>query len=156
MIPQYSAFEVGPQIVKAGVVERWLAKQPWGNTDTEVLENFKNCWETKRNISYIMKAVAKDPTGLEKLVQAKLISTSDTDFFPKDEIMTDEVIDLAVPWCGTEAVEEPGGLRTREQSAEERHLRRRHREAMVLNDGVQPISGGDIIERDDTLDDPRA
>lgn len=35
-----------------------------------------------------------------------------------------------------------------DQSAEEQRLRRRHREAMVLNDGTHPPGRGDIIERE--------
>jgi len=38
--------------------------------------------------------------------------------------------------------------RPRDQSSEEEHLRRRHREAMVLNDGTRPLGRGDIIERE--------
>ena len=38
--------------------------------------------------------------------------------------------------------------RVREQSAEEQRLRRRHREAMVLNDGTHPPGHYDIIERE--------
>lgn len=39
-----------------------------------------------------------------------------------------------------------GGRRPVEQSAEERRLRRRNREVMVLNDGSQPLAMSDIIE----------
>jgi hypothetical protein len=38
--------------------------------------------------------------------------------------------------------------RRRDQSSEEEHIRRRHREAMVLNDGTRPLGRGDIIQRE--------
>jgi hypothetical protein len=40
------------------------------------------------------------------------------------------------------------GRRRRDQSSEDEHIRRRHREAMVLNDGTRPLGRGDIIQRD--------
>jgi hypothetical protein len=38
--------------------------------------------------------------------------------------------------------------RRRDHSSEEEHIRRRHREAMVLNDGTRPLGRGDIIQRE--------
>jgi hypothetical protein len=38
--------------------------------------------------------------------------------------------------------------RRRDQSSEEKYLRRRYREAMVLNDGTQPLRRDDIIQRE--------
>jgi len=40
------------------------------------------------------------------------------------------------------------GRRRRDQSSEEEHIRRRHREAMVLNDGTRPLGRDDIIQRE--------
>lgn len=39
-------------------------------------------------------------------------------------------------------------LRRAGQSEEEEHVRRRHREAMVLNDGTRPLERGDIFQRE--------
>jgi hypothetical protein len=139
--------EFGPrEAIKAGIVHKWLAMEPWGRSEEEILENFKHCYAMKQNLSYLIMRIARDTLGLEQLVKAKLIATSDCDFFPRDVIMEDETVGRPA-WSDITNTE--GGPRPREQSAEERHLRRRHREAMVLNDGVQPIGAGDIIERDE-------
>lgn len=139
--------EFGPrEVIKAGIVHKWLAKEPWGSSEHEILENFKHCYTAKQNLSYLIIRIAQDPLGLEELAKAKLIALSDCDFFPRDVITEEERADRPV-WSDVTHAE--GGPRPREQSAEERHLRRRHREAMVLNDGVQPIGVSDIIERDE-------
>lgn len=39
------------------------------------------------------------------------------------------------------------GMRRAGQSEEEEHIRRRNREAMVLNDGTRPFERGDIFQR---------
>ena len=142
LISEFGAREA----IKAGIIHKWLALEPWGSSEAETLENFKHCYATKQSLSYLIMRLARDPLGLDQLVKAKLIAASDSDFFPRDVIMEDETVDRPV-WSDVTNAE--GGPRPREQSAEERHLRRRHREAMVLNDGVQPIGVGDIIERDE-------
>jgi hypothetical protein len=132
--------EFGPEgVIKAGIIRKWLVREPWGSTEKERLENFRHCYREMR-LSELILRIAHDPRGLELLVEAKLMDTTDRTFFPRPINTRENVLsDMSL-------VE--GGLRPREQSVEERHLRRRHREAMVLNDGVQPIGVSDIIERE--------
>jgi hypothetical protein len=133
------------EIIKAGIVPRWLAKEPWGSTEKEIQENFKHCYHNMR-LSELILRIAHHSRGLGELVETNLMDTSDTTFFPRPKMISEDstagehgLSDLGL----TE-----GGPRIREQSAEERHLRRRHREAMVLNDGVQPVGVSNIIERE--------
>lgn len=133
------------EIIKAGIVQRWLAKEPWGSTEKEIQENFKHCYSNMR-LSELILRIAHHPRGLGELVKAKLIDNSDSTFFQRSR---GNIEDSAVGENGlSDLTLTEGGPRLREQSAEERHLRRRHREAMVLNDGVQPIGVSDIIERE--------
>jgi hypothetical protein len=133
------------EIIKAGIVQRWLAKEPWGSTEKEIQENFKHCYHNMR-LSELILRIAHHSRGLGELVKAKLMDTSDTTFFPRPKMIGEDST------VGEQGLSDlgltEGGPRIREQSAEERHLRRRHREAMVLNDGVQPIGVSDIIERE--------
>jgi hypothetical protein len=133
------------EIIKAGIVPRWLAKEPWGNTEKEIQENFRHCYHNTR-LSDLILRIAHHPRGLGDLVKAKLMDTSDTTFFPRPKLISDN--NTAEEQDLSDLGHTEGGPRIREQSAEERHLRRRHREAMVLNDGVQPIGVSDIIERE--------
>jgi hypothetical protein len=138
--------EFGPdEIIKAGIIPRWLAKEPWGSTEKEIQENFKHCYQNMR-LSELILRIAHDPQGLADLVNAKLMDTSDTTFFPSSKIVIDDNIEGEHGLNDLSLME--GVPRIREQSAEERHIRRRHREAMVLNDGVQPVRVSDIIERE--------
>jgi hypothetical protein len=133
------------EIIKAGIVHRWLAKEPWGSTEKEIQENFKHCYSSMR-LSELIQRIAHHSRGLGELVKAKLIDASDTTFFPRSG---GNIEDGAVGENGLpDLTLAEGGPRLREHSAEERHLRRRRREAIVLNDGVQPIGVSDIIERE--------
>jgi hypothetical protein len=123
-------------ILKAKFVEKWLAKQAWGEDPEERLRNFRNYMEHRNNrIVHIVTKVKEYRRGLKALERAGLIdkeySRAGTQF------MTN--VDMA---------SEPLTLRAREHSAEEQRLRRQHREAMVLNDGTRPLGREDIIERD--------
>jgi hypothetical protein len=133
------------EIIKAGIVHRWLAREPWGNTEMEIHENFKHCYSNMR-LSELILRIAHHSRGLGELVKAKLIDPSDTTFFPRSRGNIEDSVagETGLP----DLTLTEGGPRLREQSVEERHLRRRHREAMVLNDGVQPIGVSDIIERE--------
>ncbi len=137
--------EPAEEIIKAGIVPRWLAEEPWGSTEKEIQENFKHCYQNMRLSELILLRITHHSRGLADLVKARLIHPSDTTFFPPPKMICD---DNTVGLSDLGFTE--GGPRIREQSAEERHLRRRHREAMVLNDGVQPVGVSDIIEREYT------
>src|SRR5579871_1672428 len=75
--------EFGPdEIINAGIVQRWLAKEPWGNTEKERRENFKHCYSSMR-LSELIVRIAHHSRGLRELVIAKLVDKSDTTFFPR-------------------------------------------------------------------------
>lgn len=59
------------------------------------------------------------------------------------EIIIDNADNMSLENRGGNA----GARRRGDQSFEEERLRRRHREAMVFNDGTRPLVRGDIIER---------
>lgn len=67
-----------------------------------------------------------------------------------------ERVPVHIPWSDSAvlgmATDIGASTRTIEQSEEERRLRRRNREAMVLNDGTQPLGMDDIIEGTRTRD----
>lgn len=142
-------FEFGSaSVINSGFIEQWLALEPWGSTQEERDENIAHCYRGTSKLSEIIYRIAHSSAGLQALKKAKL--------FPRKVDLFDDVIDIRMingeSTAGERGVESglEGGPRLREQSAEERHLRRRHREAMVLNDGIAPIGYSDIIERDYT------
>lgn len=134
------------EIIKAGIVPRWLAKEPWGSTEKEIQENFKHCYNHMK-LSELILRIAHHSRGLADLVKANLMDTSDATFFPPPKIIIIDDNTTGANGLSDLGLTE-GVPRIREQSAEERHLRRRHRQAMVLNDGVQPVGVSDIIERE--------
>ncbi|KAG5927448.1 hypothetical protein E4U42_002251 [Claviceps africana] len=134
-------------LVKAKFVEKWLAKQRWGESPEARRQNFKWYMSLKSNrIVDIVERIKHSKRGLRALERAGLMEESK----PKRRIK-------GLP----DVVGEPGQHTTagnessihirrpiREQSIEEQRLRRQHREAMVLNDGTRPLGREDIIERD--------
>lgn len=133
-------------LVKARFVEKWLARQAWGNEPEERRRNFKAYMDTKNNrIVDIVTHIKRSRRGLRALEAAGLLEKENS----RRHIQ--ELPDLLMEYDGDAPegrVEERQIPRTREQSAEEQRLRRQHREAMVLNDGTRPLGREDIIERD--------
>lgn len=134
------------KLVEAKFVERWLARQPWGDTDEERRINFALYMDRKKNrISSICLNLRASEAGFKALVRARLETKvrkpkRDRSMIIKDEDEDDE---------GTlEALQAELVLRVNDQSVEEQRLRRRHREAMVWNDGTHSLGRGDIIERE--------
>ncbi|KAI1637396.1 hypothetical protein F4809DRAFT_605128 [Biscogniauxia mediterranea] len=138
------------RLVEAKFVEKWLAKQPWGDTYEERRRNFARYIDRKKNrISDICVHLRTSKMGRKALIKTKLITKLKRD---RDRIKVVLEISMA---NDTDAdamqVEASRGElvpRVNEQSAEEQRLRRRHREAMVLNDGTHSLGRGDIIERE--------
>lgn len=135
-------------LVKARFVEKWLAKQEWGDTPEERRQSFRDYMALKTNrIVEIVDRIKESRRGLRALERAGLMDKENS----RRRIR--ELPDLIM-----EIEEEAGNLplveqqvtRTREHSAEEQRLRRQHREAMVLNDGTRPLAREDIIEREHT------
>lgn len=129
------------QVVQAGFVEKWLAKQNWGDTPEERERNFSQYLYKQNRIVEIVLKVQQCPSGRAALAKAGLMPKSVSEGFGLFATIhiESEVIenDTAEPT--------PRHL---EQSPEEQRLRHRHREAMVLNDGTRPLGRSDIIERE--------
>ncbi|KAI3329176.1 hypothetical protein HD806DRAFT_530576 [Xylariaceae sp. AK1471] len=147
------------KLVEAKFIEKWLAKQPWGDTEEERRKNFALYMDRKKNrISDICLHLKASKAGRKVLVRAKLATKPRKS--KRDRSSNIEVVILGPDGM---MVTRPDGItletshntelvpRVNDQSVEEQRLRRRHREAMVLNDGTHSLGRGDIIERDHDL-----
>lgn len=129
-------------LVRAKFVEKWLAKQKWGDSDEDRQRNFRDYMNCKNNrIVEIVTRVRHCKPGLRALEKCKLIDRDISQRRMRElpDLLMEDIV-------GDPNVTRP--RRAREHSAEERRLRRQHREAMVLNDGTRPLAREDIIERD--------
>jgi hypothetical protein len=137
-------------LVKARFVERWLAKEPWGGDDDDERQlNFMSSLTKPYRLNQICLPLFRDAAGRKQLEDARLLP---------HKIVYDEsettVLDIRMINGEGTAGEDFGNFLVesmrprRGQSSEDEDLRRRHREAMVLNDGSRPLARGDIIERE--------
>lgn len=146
-------YEVSKRLVKAKFVEKWLAKQYWGDTPDEVITNFTQYMDVRDNrVSEIVKHIIGCRKGREALVKTGLITQSTREIIEGEgnSVRRLEYI-LPIYVCtddSDENADRPVGIRHPEQSVEEQRLRHRHREAMVFNDGTRPLNSEDIIQRD--------
>lgn len=139
----------GPEgLVKHNFVSRWLAKEPWGQDEHERFSNFLSSLDGRYRLSEMLEPLFLDRTGRKQLIKAKLVP-------PRLRIADDPKRDTRMAGGGGAAGEDNifdgmfvEGTRRPGQSFEEEHIRRRHREAMVLNDGTRPLERGDIIQRE--------
>jgi hypothetical protein len=135
-------------VVKSRFVERWLEKEPWGETEDERFPNFAESLRKKNRINDITVPLFRDRLGRRQLIKAKLI--------PPEFEMDQRHRDTRMTNGESTAGEDFDGMfvenrRRRDQSAEDDRIRRRHREAMVLNDGTRPLGRDDIIQRDSSF-----
>jgi len=136
-------------LVKGKFVERWLVKEPWGKTTEERQILFMEVLEKADSykLNLILLPLVQNPEGRKQLEDAKLIPR--TNSVPRMSVFDTRMINGE-----STSGEDFRGMsleRRRRRHlvpTEEDRLRRRHREAMVLNDGSQPLSRGDIIEQD--------
>lgn len=125
-------------LVKANFVDRWLAKQDWGDDPHLRRFRFKQYMNLKNNrLVDIVSRLKLSKRGMLALEKAGLVDKDIPDLIVE---MEEEIVE--------EQPSDSMARRTREHSAEERRLRRQHREAMVLNDGTRPLGRDDIFERD--------
>ena len=145
LIIKYDAKE----LIMAKFVEKWLARQAWGDGEEERQRNFAQYMENKHNrITDICQKLQESRLGRQALEKAKLL--------PEGSRAESKVgfrlllsVDLTPPGDGdeyqpTEALQP----RVMEQSAEEQRLRHNHRHTMVWNDGTHPLGRDDIIQPD--------
>jgi hypothetical protein len=108
-------------LIKAKFVEKWLAKQKWGDNSDSRRHNFSAYLALKENrLADIIRGIKNSKRGLRALEGAGLIEKQNI------RRRIGELPDIIM----------------------EQRLRRQHREAMVLNDGTRPLREEDIIERD--------
>jgi hypothetical protein len=137
----------GPEgLVKSRFVDRWLAKEPWGASDKERQMNFAESLRKNHRLNEIVVPLFRDQAGRRQLIKAKLVPAAleaDLNLVRDTRMINGE---------GTAGEDFEGmfveSRRRRGQSSEQEHIRRRHREAMVLNDGTRPLGRGDIIQRE--------
>lgn len=139
------------EFIKCGFVSRWLAKEPWGNTEQERYENITNCYHQSNLLSYIMLQATTDALGREEMKKVKLIGDDPNQLYQtaSDLIANGENIggeDFLSSYDILPSIE--GGAPRAERSVEEQRLRRLHRDAMVLHDNSQPFGIDSIITRD--------
>ncbi|KAJ2905045.1 uncharacterized protein MKZ38_006438 [Zalerion maritima] len=143
-------------LVETKFVEKWLARQKWGDADEEKQRNFKNYVEFKNNrLKDICKQLQESRDGRKALEKVRLISRARATELennptgnrvsvileiqvPAREGRTDEGVDISL-------APQPQSLAERIENSSA-DVRRQHREAMVLNDGTRPFERGDIIE----------
>lgn len=133
-------------LVRAKFVEKWLALQDWGSDPQQRHRRFKEYMDLKGNrLAEIVSCIKHSKRGLRALEKAGLM---DRESSRRRSVELPELIMDIEEEIVDEQPTDPMARRTREHSAEERRLRRQHREAMVLNDGTRPFGREDIIERD--------
>lgn len=136
----------GPSgLVKARFVERWLSKEPWAEEESSRMVKFALSLTSKHRLSDLTMPLFRDQAGRRQLIKAKLI--------PAELEKRRSPLDVRmINGEGTAGEDLEGMFVTsrprRDQSLEEDYIRRRHREAMVLNDGTRPLERGDIIQRE--------
>jgi hypothetical protein len=138
----------GPNgLVKAKFVEKWLAKQKWGDGLDARRHNFKAYLDLKDNrLVEIVDRIKRSKRGLKALERVGLIDKDNSRRRMRElpDIIMEIEEEVVVDGAPSNRVRRP----MRETSVEEQRLRRQHREAMVLNDGTRPLGREDIIERD--------
>ncbi|RKF63847.1 putative cytoskeleton-associated protein [Erysiphe neolycopersici] len=135
----------GPsRLLQYRFIEQWLVKEPWGNTTAERQSNFATfLQETSQKLNEIVTPFSQDANGMKQLQKAKLIADNVTgpDTFKSAHQRREGGEDYSDFY-----VSDSG--RRRVQSSTNEYVRRRHREAMVLNDGSRPVGREDIIQRE--------
>jgi hypothetical protein len=140
-------------LVAAKFIEKWLAKQNWGETDDERQRTFNQYMDRRKNrISDICSHLHASKVGRKALRQAKLLGKGRNSARDGGRVKVILEISMSNEDENGEIQQENFQAelvpRIMEQSAEEQQRRRRHREAIVLNDGTHSLGRGDIIERE--------
>lgn len=142
------------ELIKAKFIEKWLVKQNWGDTVEERQQNFLDYMKHKQNrITDICQRLQDSKYGRDALKASKLLPETRRDDPGDGGKGLSVVFSLTLEDENQDGRDEdrrgePLQPRILEQSAEERRLRRQHREAIVMNDGSRPFGRDDIIERD--------
>lgn len=137
----------GPEgLIRHNFVSRWLIHEPWGTGEDERQQNFLACLDPRYRLSEMLDPLFSDRVGRRQLIKAGLVPA-------KLAIRSEPLREVRMTGGESTAGEDFEGMfvegsRRAGQSSEEEHIRRRHREAMVLNDGTRPFERRDIIQRE--------
>ena len=125
------------EAIQAGLVSLWLAKYPFGGTNApesrkiEIVTRLRFGQSDDHAMNVLLQSVNMQPEGRRQLRKYHLMGSA------IGEIPDDHDGDILVY---------QGGSRVHEESAEERALRRRRRQAMVISDGGEPLGLDNIIQ----------
>lgn len=139
-------------LVRSRFIERWVAKEPWGESDKERETVFQAIMGKHQRLNDLLVPLFRDRRARKQLIKARLVPLGLADmnfphrsvegeFIPLNDIRMINGESTAGEDFDAIFVERP------RRSSEDEHLRRRNREAMVLNDGG-PLRRGDIIQRE--------
>lgn len=146
-------------LLKTSFVECWVAQEPWGGVSEDHRRyNFLQSMTKRLRLTNLYLNIYQHPKGKQQLERAKLIpvttrtsqepTTNDTEMNDEETSAEEDNNDLATDSDpATESEPATDSRRRRAQSLEGEHIRRRNREAMVLNDGTRPLGRGDIFQR---------
>jgi hypothetical protein len=134
-------------VLKARFIERWLAKEPWGDDEYDRQKNFAESLGKDNRLNEVLIPLFRDRGGQLQLGRAGLIPPAVIQQLGKDVKMVNGEGTAGEDFEGMFV--ESRRRRDPQTSADE-NLRRRHREAMVLRDGIdtRPLERGDIIQRE--------
>ncbi|TQS37528.1 hypothetical protein Golomagni_01995 [Golovinomyces magnicellulatus] len=134
----------GPKyLIKYRFIDRWLVKEPWGNTITERQTNFaKLILASDQKLNDLMSPILHNSTGVVQLKEAQLV----TDSFPHNLKYATEMLGYRLQdYTDTFFIDLTQRI---SRISSDEYRRRRNREAMVLNDGLRPLGRADIIQRE--------
>lgn len=143
-------------LINVNFVRRWLAKEPWGDDKEERIKNFDDATKKDQRLSNLFMLIRGSYQGQVQLCEVGLLDKESVDCIRERE-EGDEDGDIRMFNGESTAGEDFDGMfvenarRARDnQTTVDDSLRRRHREAMVLRDGVdtRPLERGDIIQRE--------
>ncbi|KAH8676304.1 hypothetical protein BX600DRAFT_198944 [Xylariales sp. PMI_506] len=143
-------------LVAAQFVEKWLAKQDWGDNEQQRQTNFTRYWQHRKNrISSICSHLVSSKSGRKALRHVHLMGKGRSGLRERSGNGIKVILEISMSneEGDNEEIQQENFQtelipRIVDQSAEEQRRRRRHREAIVLNDGTHSLGRGDIIERE--------
>ncbi|PKS12020.1 hypothetical protein jhhlp_001316 [Lomentospora prolificans] len=124
------------KLLMAKFVERWLARQNWGETEDEIQKNFKMYTEGNKSnpIRGIIDCIRAAAGGLDALRNSGLVARAESPPYRET---------WGITFSTVPRDSDGEGVRDSQLSTDE--LRRLRREAFVFNDGTRPVSQHDIV-----------
>lgn len=144
-------------LIEANFVEKWLAKQQWGDSEEDRQKNYHQYTEHRTNrLKEICRQLQDTGEGRRALEKAGLLSHERAVELENGTSANrvSLILEIQMPSGSNNddegsAQENPAdvsALLNRRRTDAVDSIRRQHREAMVLNDGTRPLQRDDIIE----------